>query len=238
MEMKKKVKTLIGYQWDGLDRYPEIHNLIHLFDKFFVFDINDVSPQFPNNKWISNFYSDYENHHCETLYDITFVGSVLDNRLQFIITLAEHLKKQHINYKFHCILPPSDEDTLQKLAKNNISTTPVSFEDNIKLTKQSKVIIDFKNSAHNGFSFRLFEAAGYGTKLITNNPLVKHIEFYHPNNILITQDFNIDEILSFLQLPFHPIPQKCIEKYSFTNWLANIIDAENKLPILYPAHKD
>lgn len=44
---QKVVHTICAYQWDGMDRFPEVWRTVDLFDKFFVFDKNDLakSPQ-------------------------------------------------------------------------------------------------------------------------------------------------------------------------------------------------
>ncbi|MDZ7604209.1 MAG: hypothetical protein U5K79_01165 [Cyclobacteriaceae bacterium] len=36
--LKEKGKKMIGYQWNGLKRFPHTLDYIHLFDKFYVFD--------------------------------------------------------------------------------------------------------------------------------------------------------------------------------------------------------
>ena len=53
---------VVGYQWDGLDRFPKVFEVIPLFERFFVFDPNDVpkyKAQFPNLLSCTNFYFDF-----------------------------------------------------------------------------------------------------------------------------------------------------------------------------------
>src|SRR5690606_12128156 len=39
---KTKCKMIVGYQWDGLDRYPEVYQYIQLMNRFFQFIDADI----------------------------------------------------------------------------------------------------------------------------------------------------------------------------------------------------
>lgn len=71
----------------------------------------------------------------------------------------------------------------------------------------------------------MLESVGYGKKLITTNETVINYDFYHPNNILIWDQKDINAILDFIEKPFMPIPDKIRNKYSFTSWLEEITKA-------------
>ena len=60
-EVVKRVKEIsnkiVAYQWDGMERFPLIKKYIDLFDKFYVFDSNDVKIS-PKLEPTTNFYFD------------------------------------------------------------------------------------------------------------------------------------------------------------------------------------
>jgi hypothetical protein len=41
----------------------------------------------------------------------------------------------------------------------------------------------------------------YGKKIITDNFSVKNYDFYHPNNIFVTNYVNLEGLVDFLQSP-------------------------------------
>ncbi|MDO4763924.1 MAG: hypothetical protein Q4A00_06030 [Flavobacteriaceae bacterium] len=98
--------------------------------------------------------------------------------------------------------------------------------ENIKMTLSSKVIIDIKLPYHSGLSFRFFESLGYNKKLITNNTSVKEYDFYHPNNIFITDYENFEGLEEFLNQPYVNICEEIKTKYKFENWIKNILKIE------------
>lgn len=65
--------------------------------------------------------------------------------------------------------------------------------------KKSKTLIDFKRDEHDGLSLRFFEAMH--RKIITDNFSVKNYDFYHPNNIFVTNYVNLEGLVDFLQSP-------------------------------------
>ncbi|MCB4235991.1 hypothetical protein LDL59_15490 [Kaistella anthropi] len=84
-------------------------------------------------------------------------------------------------------------------------------------------------------SFRAFESLFFGKKLITNNADVVNYDFYHPENILIV-DFNnpaIEKVKQFMKLPYHPIDENIVKKYSVENWIKYILNLEGNIPITY-----
>lgn len=98
----------------------------------------------------------------------------------------------------------------------------------------SKVILDFLDSAHNGLSLRTFEALGYGKKLITNNPSIKYYDFYNPANIFVWDGENPDGIEEFLKKPYEQPEELITKKYGFTNWINYVLEIEPHQKISFP----
>ncbi|TDX82632.1 hypothetical protein [Epilithonimonas xixisoli] len=237
-KIKKKSNKLVGYQWDGLHRFPAVHATIKYFDRFFVFDENDISSKDKVLLPLTNFYFDYDKDASqnEEIYDVYFVGSFVRKRMQSIIDFTNFLTAHHFVPKIMIYCQPVHlakefpNDDVEYIFKH------LSYEENISFLKQSKIVVDFLNTAHKGLSFRTFEALYYDKKLITTNSEIKKYDFYKPENIFIwdTTSSTTDELLDFMKKPYSKVNEKLKQKYSFTNWLNYVLDIppfeEIKLP--------
>jgi len=235
-EIKNKSKLMVAFQWDGIERYPEVKNYITYFDAFFVFDQNDLI-SYPQFQSITNFYFDdllIEN--LQPANDVFFVGSFLENRIDLMLRLSNYFDSKKLKTE---ILLNTSKEQLKTIQSERSSikfiNKPLSFKENIEKLNDAKILIDFTNDIHYGLSFRTFEALGYSKKLITNNPLVKSFDFYNPGNIYLIENENFDGLDVFLNTPYQPVNKDIMTKYSFTNWLKNVlqIEPQNKITIPY-----
>lgn len=234
-------KSMIGYQWDGLTRFPAVLETIDLFDSFYVFDSNDIQ----NNDFkkfhlsgITNFYFDVNkpapiSHTGKIAY---FVGSHIDERISAIDSCAFELNKNNIQLKF--IIPTDDPWKISKYKQKNLITfgakNKLSFHENISNINYSDILVDIVNPIHHGLSFRVFEAIYYQKKLITTNPFVQYYDFFHPNNIMIWEKQNYNFLSEFLAKPMVVIDSEIIQKYSFGNWIKNILNLDSYQKITLP----
>jgi hypothetical protein len=101
-----------------------------------------------------------------------------------------------------------------------------SYKKNLEKVNNSKIIIDLKLEVHNGLSFRFFECLFIKKKMITNNKSIVNYDFYHPNNIFILTDSNLDSLEDFVKLPYVEIPEEIVMKYNFKNWIKKILENE------------
>lgn len=233
--LKKKSIKIFSYQWDGLSRFPKVLDYISLFDKFFVFDKNDVSTYSNNLIPITNFYFDCYNESLfnknEFEYDIFFIGS-FDARIDTLIKICNKL--QNLNLKLKIIICGKSFPDIEKYPFITYIKKPLSYYENLEYISKSRILIDIHHSdnLHSGLSFRNFEALGYNKKLITTNPIIKEYDFYNENNIfLMSPDNTLENIENFIHKEYVEIDKKIKYKYSFTNWIANIIedkDTEDK----------
>jgi hypothetical protein len=233
--IKKKCKTFIAYQWDGLDRFPQIYDSINIFDRFFVFDNSDLNKTPHNTLTTTNFAFDYSqrtNHKSE--YDIFYIGSVGGKRIKTIKHFINQTREFNHHNKF-LIHYTNKEDCIEtNLNEIEYTDSHITYEENLSYVNRSNIIFDLLNESHNGLSFRVFEANYYGKKLITNNSEIKKYEFYHPNNIFVWDGENLDGYETFINAPRHIIPQEIIDKYSFTNWIKYILNEPPFIPTNIP----
>lgn len=229
-------KKFIGYQWDGLNRFP-IKKLIPMFDKFFIFDQTDLSnPDFQNLQLesITNFYFDLikpQSHRNKQLIAY-FVGDHQACRVEAIEHCAKILAENGVAIKF--IIPTSKRKDIRHYHSKFITfgkNNRLKYLENLANVNSADILVDFVIANHNGLSFRHFEALYFQKKLITTNIYVKDYDFYHPDNIFIWNKNNQDELVEFLKKPYHIIDKQILKKYSFLNWIHQIFD-------IYPYIKD
>lgn len=224
-EILLKSNKTIAYQWDGVDRFPAIKDLIDLFDRFYIFDKKDANLIQGNYLETTNFYFNHldDKKVSPKINTFFFVGSFIKCRWDEIQATSNLILQNLGIPKF--ILYTNDNTAINNNSFEGISfiTTPISYEDTIKLTLEHHILVDFLTKVHAGLSFRVFEAIGYRRKLITNNSDVKSYDFYHPDNIYILGEEN-RTISDFIKSPYFDIDEEIISKYSFDNWIKNILE--------------
>lgn len=234
--IKTKAHRLIAYQWDGLKRFPLVHNIIPLFDQFFVFDLQDYSEhlhQFPNLRHTTNFYFDIprlliqkKNYKNEILYIGNFIRKRMPDIFKFIKVISHYKTGFNIN-----IIVRAKHQIQKTDLPITYSMKRYTYEENLTMVKNASTIIDFNNKVHTGLSFRPFEAICFEKKLITNNTDIKYYDFYKKENIFIIGDDDEREMDNFLNTPYRQIDPVIKQKYSFTNWLHYVLNLQPYIPI-------
>ena len=234
-----KIKhNMVNYQWDGMHRFPAIWQQVDIFDRFYVFDYEDLNH--PNHHFLplTNFYFDHDlNHTSSNDADFYFLGAHLTERAHVIAAFGQYAKQKNWHLDFSIFGTHKNPSSYRKIyPTDNIKliTELTDYEHNLNKAKHAKVLMDFKTPIHNGLSFRAFEALGYRKKLITTNAEVAKYDFYHPNNIFIWDGQDFNGIEAFLQLPYYEIDATIREKYSFKNWIRYVLDIEPYQAITLP----
>ena len=221
-ELKKKTKKLIAYQWDGIEKFPEVKKYFHLFDTFFCFDSADEKN---NIKPITNFYFDcippvYKDYNAQKP-EFYFVGLYWENREKKIDRFISEVLKMEVELS---IFIQYNNKSEIKNPKIKYIKERITFLENLRNVEKADVLLDFVDPIHNGLSIRFFEAIYYKKKVITDNQTVKGYDFYHPDNIFVL-DENFDQIDSFLNTPYRDLSEEIVKKYGFTNWIKQITEA-------------
>lgn len=233
---QKSLNGIINYQWDGMDRYPNIWEKIPYFDRFYVFDGEDLKNQ-PNFLPITNFYfPQYGNKNIKEEYDFYFLGWHMEDRMEMIKNFCLYAKKKHWTLDFNIINSSVSSKMKRSYLADNIqfSSNIVPFVDNQHRCQKSRILLDFVTDIHKGLSFRTFEALGYRKKLVTTNPEVKKYDFYHENNIFVLTPYNLEELDDFLDKPYYELLPNLYEKYSFENWVKYILNIPPYIPFDLP----
>lgn len=238
---QKSEHNYVGYQWNGLDRFPDTVARIGLFDRFFVFDHSDLNnPKFDtlNLIGITNFSFDMHqptstHHKGQRAY---FVGLHFDQRVETLTQCADILSKLGIQLDFNIRILKNIETSQKKYDDSQIKIIKqnIDFSKNLEHIYRASILVDILNPIHQGLSFRTFEALYYQKKLITSNANIKNYDFYHPDNIFIWEPNNLPQLKDFLARPYSQIDQNIVEKYCFHNWLKNILDIAPYQKIVLP----
>ena len=221
-QAKKVCRRSVGYQWDGLERFPDIYKYIEYFDNFYVFDKNDLTKnsklKFKTNFRLKPFDEDFE----FTLSDAHFIGDVDLYRYKLLIEVADHLIVAGLKPIFYILRYPGSAGKRHPCIR--VSRVPITYNQNLLIVKKTKVIIDIINqNLHVGLSLRFFEAIEFKKKLITTNATVMKYDFYHPSNIYVLGHSRIS-IAEFMSLPYCEIDCKITDKYKIEEWIKEFLD--------------
>lgn len=228
---REKSDFMVSYHYDGLHRNPSIYNRIPLFDRFYVFDEEDLIIDGQIKTYLShNFYFDYNNEQGDSLYDVYFLGYYAKSREQFLFDFLEIAKRCLESIKFQILFPPENMDRISDYEKRGIEclTDIIPFKEYLKKIEQTKFIVDFVIGDHKGLSFRVFEGIKYQKKVITTNTNIIKYDFYTPDNFYVLDCDTLDEkaLLKFMNNPYRPIDESIRLKYSFSYWIKEILDIE------------
>lgn len=213
--IRTKTKKLIGNHWDGLNRTPNVYSKLKFFDKFFVFDKNDVDEK-KNIFFLTNFFFNFEENKTPSKInnDVFYIGTYVEERFQALKEISTLFSRENISQKI--LLFNWDK----REAEDEITFIShfLTYDENMEHVKKSKALLDLKLKEHNGLSFRFFEALKYNKKLITDNPDVKTYDFYKKENIFIIGEDSETELKNFLENPYQAIQSEIKNKYNFENW--------------------
>ena len=231
---RKQSKKMVSYQWDGLEMYPRIFNYYKYFDRKLVFDKKDII-NFPEHHLLpltNFFHSEDQAAKYNEEIDFFYIGVGLEERIRWAYNIEKYVKKNFFTYKAILTIPEFRAESKTEFV--SLQHEGISLEQNEKLASTARAIIDFKMESHNGASFRVFECLQKQKKLISNNYTLKDYDFYHPDNIFLTDFEDLSGLKEFLQKPYHQIERTIVEKYGIKNWLNYALDYGDYEPINLP----
>lgn len=225
--------NIIGYLWDSVNDSKEkkLIKTIKFFNKIYCFDKDSIS-RYAHLKmnYATNFFYPIREiedkitplkHHV-----ISYVGQLANRRDITIKKIIDKISSElNVSYDLNIVIPAGLEHSeLVNHPEIKYLEHGISLHEYLRITARSSVVLDIQISYQNGFTFRIFEASHYRKKIITTNPNVKELEFYHPNNIFIFTDETSSEALNdFLRKPHQEIDESLINKYRLDYWLENIL---------------
>lgn len=229
-QIRERARFCVGFQWDGIGKFPDILGYLDLFDRMLVFDPADVE-KYPQHRFqaASNFYFDYPLPEAGQPENggIYFLGGYEDNRAQATETFLRHARARRLplDFRIYC----KDGRAQKRFGSEGVRyldrSSILSFEENLMAVRASLAVADFVQYRDYGLSLRVFDALRFGKKLITTNQSVTRYDFYRPENIFAWDGKDLSGLENFLETPCQPVPEAVRRQYAFSTWIARAFAA-------------
>lgn len=212
----------VYYSWDSL-QYFDYLPWLKIFNKVFTFDYKDSREY--GIEYLPLFYSpELEtagNSKIEKEYDLLFIASYKESRLNFINSVVD---KYHISLRIKVVLYLSiyryiiDRMKGKRIRREDVVFRPLPFENYLDLLSKTKVVLDYTAATQTGLPMRIPEAIGARKKIITNNENVGQ-EFNNSSNILVYKEY--EDICPFVESDYIEMPERA--KYSISSWIRTML---------------
>lgn len=238
LKNSQKKARFILYMWDSLTLYPNSKQLIPLFDRAFSFDSDDCI-NLEELSFLPLFYSKtYEEVgkevSAERQYDIVSVCTAHPNRYAIIKELFPKLESKGVRIfsymflnKLQYLYNKASLSAFRGSRRNEFKFIPLSEKENIEILKKSNTVFDIQHNQQSGLTMRTIETLGAKRKMITTNANVKKYDFYNEKNILVLEEYDLNNIESFLKHEYETIDEQIYKKYSLKSWIETITSDSN-----------
>lgn len=225
--LNKNIKTIL-FLWDKVE-LTDYKLKVELFDYIYSFDREDCKNY--NLNFRGSFFIDECNSGLidfnKRNIDLYYICSLRENeRYNVVKKMHEYCKKNNLVSFLGIFLGSKEKKSLKNYDKELILDEKISYFDNLKKLKNSKVSLDLKYKNQNGLTLRCYEALATETKIITNNKDIKNYDFYNQENIkIINSEKDIKNInVDFFNSRYRQISDKIKYNYSVEGFLKEIFD--------------
>ena len=196
LKQKYPSAKILLYLWDSLVRISNSALLLRSFNNIYTFDRLDAIKY--GLKFRPLFYRKSYPHNEKCLYDISFIGWMHSERYQLLHLLKKQFQRHGISYKF--VLYTSRysyfinryvKGAIKKEDSDFFVFKPISYEDYIKISYASKVILDLAHPLQSGLTMRTIEAIGMKKKILTNNADILNYSSLNSNNYFVFEKPNL-----------------------------------------------
>lgn len=151
------------------------------------------------------------------IYDAFYIGRDKGKRADKVEDIQLHLKSLGIDVVSYHTAPK-----WYKRFSDHRYQKYVDFQEMIALELKGKAVLDVVMDQQSGPTLRVFDALCNGRKLITNNPSVKDMRLYNPNNVFVLGTDNEEELVQFINSDYDS--ESDVSYYRFENWLKRFED--------------
>lgn len=230
-DLKKKNPGIVCiiFLWDKLE-YTTLRNSIEEFDYVFSFDPEDCKKYNFIFRPIFSTKLEKEIEYSDRKYDFSYIAALRDKkRYEVVWKLYKWLSKK--NKKFFIRLVNLDGNNIKnKYDSSIVSEERISPTENLRIFRESRVILDVPFSNQNGLTIRAIQSLFLGVKIITTNQDIKNYDFYLENNIkVISEEKDIEIEYTFFSEEYEEISEDIKQRYSvegFINFVMNTIQKE------------
>lgn len=161
------------------------------------------------------YYKKYIRPHIADDYDVLFIGRD-KGRGEFLLQLEKKMKA--VGLKTNFIIMKSG-----RLSKNKpYYHKELSYDEICEFVARSRSVLNVIMENQEGITLRDLEYVYQGVKLVTTNPAIQKTSIYHPNNVFILNDNNVQELPSFLNLPRAILPTEVLDKHTLDAFISEI----------------
>lgn len=230
LKEQTKASKMILYMWDTFKNKKRAQPIFQYFDKCLTFDPDDAN--YYNFIFRPLFFTSFGNDSSENIikYDLSFIGTGHSDRVKIIEFLKNQCRILNLNYYFYLYLQSPLIFILFKLFKKNLKNikksyfyyNAIPYEEYIKISEETNVILDLEHPKQKGLTIRTFEVLGKEKKIITTNQNIKFYDFFNENNIYILDRFNPILDKNFFSKKYKKISRDLYYKYSIDGLLEDI----------------
>ena len=224
---KNSNASTLYYLWDSVQNTKSYLNISPFFDKVYSFDSEDCK-RYEGLVFLPLFFMPSYNFNEKIGYDVSFIGSVHDDRLRLLLSFKQFFDAYNIKYFFYIYMR-----RLQKIKylmnsykeysglKEFIHTSKLGYSNVMNIFDRSRVVIDINNSKQTGLTSRTFESLSKNKKLVTTNKFIKEYGFYSKDILVVDRALNINIDRDFFMT-------QCdsdfdMSEYTLENWTINIL---------------
>ena len=228
---------IISYQWDSMERYPELVERQALFDRVLTFDHAD-NARYPDFVLRPTFFRPEIIDATQAAaavpsVDFCFVGWLHHDRLQQVEILRRQICELGLSSFFYLFTGLRTGLELKMTGRGEgVFWRPLPFSRYAEQIAACRIIIDLPHPQQTGLTMRALEAVGTGKKMVTTSRDVALYDFYSPEqfSIIDAQNPRIDP--TFLAAPLPALPPELVDGYSLRSWALDILGITAPRPFL------
>ncbi len=218
----------ISYQWDSVKNNPQA--VTHFRNNFSMYSFDPDDCRVFGFHYQPLFYIKSGSHDIVHSYDLSFVGVYTEERLN-IIKRIHQLYSKKIKIKIKIKINPLKylslkffEKKLQYVPSDYFTFSNIKYHNVLSIMEKSSIVLDISHVTQSGLTMRTIEAIGCGSKLLTNNYMIRKEKFYDENMISLydINDFSLD-INSILKRKVSHYEKK---DYSIDAWLGSLLRSD------------
>lgn len=191
------------------------------FDLIYTFDNHDAKEY----GWIftNSLYSKNEvPSNRDDEYDLYFVGED-KGRAEQLVEMYDYLSQNNIKCCFKIITTGTNRtshDGLHFLQKR------IEYREILEDISKSRAILEIVQDGQSGMTMRPYEAMFYDKKLLTNNSVLRSMDFYNEKFMMVFSKMD-DSVIEFLKRE-DPVEYHYENAYSPVKWLLSMPDDYQK----------
>lgn len=146
-------------------------------------------------------------------YDVLFVGRD-KGRLEDLLKLRMKFERLGLKTNFYI----TAYHRYQKY-KNKIYRPLIPYSEVLKMIGRTRAILHLTEGGYKGISIRILESIIHEVKLITDNPYIKQLDIYRPNNFFVLGEDDINNLPAFLEIPYEPYDKEYVDSLYYESWI-------------------